>query len=98
MPVTKRTGESVLFEWDYVPANESLIDEFRLESSPQASGPFSVVQGGLAPSARSVSKTASSHLFYRLAAVKGSLAAFSVDLAEVVIDDTPPPPDNFRAS
>jgi hypothetical protein len=91
--VVKRTGEPVVFSWTFDPAQEPFITEFRLEELDGT-----VVQGGIAVSARSITKTAgSTNKVFRLAAVKGTLAAYASETVEVVIDNTPPAPGAFSA-
>jgi hypothetical protein len=91
--VVKRTGEAVVFSWTFDPAQEAFITEFRLE---KVDG--SVVQGGIAVTARTITKTAGTVTeSFRLAAVKGTLAAYADNVVEVVIDNTPPAPGAFGA-
>lgn len=92
--VVKRTGEAFVISWLYAVANESGIDEFRIESSTVATGPFGVAVGGLLPSSRSKSLNAPGvSTYYRVAAVKGTIASYGGNLVQVIIDNTPFPPD-----
>lgn len=95
--VVKRVGDPVTFTWEYPPAQQPNIDEFRLESSPSPTGTFSVVAGGIPPGNRSKQITAEATLYYRVAAVKGGVAAsYAGNLTQVIIDNTPYPPTNFQ--
>jgi hypothetical protein len=93
--VVKRTGESFVIGWSYDVAHESLIDEFRIESADVSTGPFSVVVGGLPVSSRTKSLVAGTqNKFFRVAAVKGAIASFAGNLVQVLIDNTPFPPED----
>lgn len=95
--LTKRTGESIRFFWTNPPAQNSFLDGFRLESAAAAAGPWNV-EAAVFATAREVTRSADGHKFYRLASTKGaSLAAYSPEIVEVNIDDTPPAPEGFSA-
>lgn len=97
MQITKRTGEVINFAWD-APVNPALIDVFSLESSDSgATGSFTPVQQVFS-SVTTINRGVEGHKFYRLASVKGPLRSYAAQQVEVLIDDTPPPPENFRAT
>lgn len=98
--VVKRTGDPVTFAWEYNPAFESQIDEFRIESSPTPTGTFGVVVGGLPVTSREkVLNAPSVTTYFRIAAVKnGTNASYATGLTQVIIDNTPHPPENFSVS
>lgn len=93
--VVKRTGESFEIFWIYDPSHESGIDEFRIDSADVATGPFNVVVGGLPVSSRSkVLVAGTQNKFFRVAAVKGAIPSFAGNLVQVLIDNTPFPPES----
>ena len=98
--VVKRTGDPITFTWTYDPAHEAQIDEFRIESSPTPNGVFAVVVGGLPVSLREkVINAGAATLYFRIAAVKdGTNASYATNLTQVIIDNTPHPPENFSVS
>ncbi len=93
--VVKRTGDSFSINWVYEPAHESSIDEFRIESSDTPTGTKSVVVGGLPVSSRSKALVAGTqNKYFHLAAVKGSIASYAGNAVQVIIDNTPYPPED----
>jgi hypothetical protein len=93
--VVKRTGESFVIGWSYDVAHESQIDEFRIESSDSPTGTFAVVVGGLPVSSRTKALVAGTqNKYFRVAAVKGSNASYGGNLVQVIIDNTPFPPED----
>jgi len=97
--VVKRTGDPVLFAWVYDPANEASITEFRIESSVDPNGTFGVLVGGLPVTSREkVVNAPAVTTYYRIAAVQGTLASYATNLTQVIIDNTPHPPESFSVS
>lgn len=93
--VVKRTGESFVISWVYNPAHESSIDEFRIESSDTPNGTKSVVVGGLPVNSRSKSLVAGAqNKYFHVAAVKGAVASYAGNSVQVIIDNTPFPPED----
>jgi hypothetical protein len=96
LSVVKRTGQPVTISWDYLVADEGLIDNFTIESSPNTGGPFASF-AAVPQSARSKDFSApDAQTFYRVVAVKnGGASTPSVQVVQVIIDNSPPAPTNL---
>jgi len=102
--IRKFPGETAVFTWDFVVADESKITNFRLYSGPTSSGPFSFTGTTALPASRTLSLPVTFppggvFVFYTLRAVyiSGTSIAESIDSNAVEVDLNVPTPTGFLA-